>query len=50
VNSQIVVIGIAGAFFRKGADFIYNAVYNASKAATTHMVKQMGHVSRAVGY
>jgi NAD(P)-dependent dehydrogenase (short-subunit alcohol dehydrogenase family) len=36
-KSQVVTIGSAGAFFRRGGDFIYNA----SKAATTHMMKQM---------
>jgi NAD(P)-dependent dehydrogenase (short-subunit alcohol dehydrogenase family) len=36
-KSQVIPVGSAGAFFRRGPDFIYNA----SKAATTHMIKQM---------
>jgi NAD(P)-dependent dehydrogenase (short-subunit alcohol dehydrogenase family) len=37
VKSQVVATGSAGAFFRRGDSFIYNA----SKAATTHMMKQL---------
>lgn len=36
-KSQIITTASAGAFFRRGGDFIYNA----SKAATTHAMKQM---------
>ena len=36
-KSQVVTVASAGAFFRRGSDFIYNA----SKAATTHAMKQM---------
>lgn len=37
VRSQVIAVGSAGAFFRRGSDFVYNA----SKAATTHLIKQM---------
>ncbi|KAG0651426.1 Short-chain dehydrogenase reductase SAT3 [Hyphodiscus hymeniophilus] len=36
-KSQIITTASAGAFFRRGSDFIYNG----SKAATTHAMKQM---------
>lgn len=36
-KSQVVTVGSAGGFFRGYGDFVYNA----SKAATTHMMKHM---------
>lgn len=36
-KSQVVTVSSAGAFFRAHGDFIYNA----SKAATTHMMKHL---------
>lgn len=41
-KSQVVTVSSAGAFFRGYGDFVYNA----SKAATTHMMK---HMATALG-